>query len=143
MWICNCPCNVKDIWLHMLWKIFVAFWLWLPNFNWIPRCMELSWGQCNIVLYNSHNITHYVEAMWMKTINEMKGWNFKYFTSKIPPLFNLEMLKGQPMIELFKVITWCCIRWMPLRPYDFKICICFNKCFGILLVFANFHMFCS
>ncbi len=102
-------------------------------------CILLNY---NFVLYNSHNIIHCVEATWMRAINEMKGWKFKYLMKKIPPLFILEMLEGQLMIELFKVIAWCYIRWMPPRPYDFNICIYFSKCFGILIVFANFHMFC-
>jgi hypothetical protein len=39
-----------------------------------------------------------------------KRWNSKYLLSKIPLLFNSEMPKGQPMVELFKVLSQCCTR---------------------------------
>jgi hypothetical protein len=35
---------------------------------------------------------------------EMKKKNSKYLSSKIPPLKNLKMLEGQPMVEPFKII---------------------------------------
>ncbi len=31
---------------------------------------------------------------------------------------------------------------MPPRPQNVKIFNCFIKCFGILIVVANFHVFC-
>jgi hypothetical protein len=56
---------------------------------------------------------------------------------------NAKMPKGQPMVEVFKVYPWCYSKWMPLKIDKFKFCICVIKCFGILVVFVNFHVFCS
>jgi hypothetical protein len=36
----------KISWLHVLSKIYVALRPWLSNYNWIPHCMEFSWGRC-------------------------------------------------------------------------------------------------
>jgi hypothetical protein len=41
---------------------------------------------------------------------QKKGWNSKYLSSKIPLLFNFKIPKGQPMVELLKVFSQCCIR---------------------------------
>jgi hypothetical protein len=55
-------------------------------------------------------------------------------------LFNFKIPKGQPMVELLKVFSQCCIRWMPQRLHDLKFCNCFSECFEILVVVVNFHM---
>jgi len=74
--------------------------------------------------------------------NKMKEQNFKYLSSKIPPLRNLKMLEGQPMVEPFKVISSSYSRWMPLGFDNLKVYICFINCFGILIVVVDFHVFC-
>jgi len=66
----------------------------------------------------------------------------KYLTSKISPLMNSKLLKGQLVVEFFKVYPCCHACWMPPRPNRFKNCICFIKCYGILVIVANFHVFC-
>lgn len=73
---------------------------------------------------------------------EMKEQNSKYLSRKNPPLRNLKMLEGQPMVEPFKVIPSSYFKWMPPRFDNLKVYICFINCFGILIVVVDFHVFC-
>ncbi len=66
----------------------------------------------------------------------------KYLLNEILPLMNSKMPKGQPIVDLFKVNPYYYTKWMPPRPQDLKFCNCLIKCFGILIVVANLHVFC-
>lgn len=71
--------------------------------------------------------TYKIEHLWVNmdaNKKQKKGWNSKYLLSKIPLLFNSEMPKGQPIVELLKVLSQCCTRWIPQRPHDLKFCSC-------------------